>query len=55
MLTVINVKLDKRMKTALQRLADRQFSTMSSLIKQAIERTLQENNIDWRSEESEQD
>ena len=47
MLIMINIKVDSRMKTAIQKLADKQFTSMSGIIKQAIEKYLQEQGIDW--------
>jgi len=47
---MINIKLDPRMKKAIQNLAERRFTSMSAEIKQAIEKHLQENSIDWRKE-----
>jgi len=53
MQTMLNLKIDHRMKSALKRLADKQFSSVSSIVKQAIEKHLQENGIEWRKEEKE--
>jgi predicted transcriptional regulator len=47
---MVNIKLDPRMKEAIQRLADKQFTSMSAIIKQAIEKHLKDNGIDWRKE-----
>jgi predicted transcriptional regulator len=47
---LINFKIDPRMKAAIQKLADKQFISMSAVIKQAIEKHLQEQGIDWRKE-----
>ena len=38
------------MKAALKKLADKQFISVSAAVKQAIERHLEENGIDWRQE-----
>jgi post-segregation antitoxin (ccd killing protein) len=38
------------MKSALKKLADKQFISVSAAVKQAIERHLQKNDIDWRKE-----
>ncbi len=48
---MINIKVDPKMKTSIQRLADKQFISMSAVIKQAIEKHLKENGIDWREED----
>jgi hypothetical protein len=53
MSVMVNIKIDPRMKKALQNLADRQFVSMSALIKQAIEKHLQDHGIDWRKESPE--
>lgn len=45
---MINIKVDPRMRTAIQKLADKQFTSMSGIIKQAIEKYLVEQGIDWR-------
>ncbi len=51
---MINVKLDPKMHEALRRVAEKEFSTISTLVKQAIEKFLrEEKGIDWREEESE--
>jgi predicted transcriptional regulator len=50
MLIMVNIRIDPRMKKAIERLADRQFISMSAVIKQAIEKHLQEHGIDWREE-----
>ncbi len=47
---MINVKLDPRMHEALRKLADKEFSTISTLVKQALDKLLQEKGIDWREE-----
>ena len=48
-LKMINVKLDPKMHEALRRVAEKEFSTISTLVKQAIEKFLrEEKNIDWR-------
>jgi len=53
-LKMINVKLDPKMHEALRRLAEKEFSTISTLVKQAIDRfLLEEKDIDWREEKDE--
>lgn len=47
---LISIKVDPRMKAALKKLADKQFISVSAAIKQAIEKHLHENGIDWRKE-----
>ena len=47
---MINIKIDPKMKAAIQRLADAQFISMSAVIKQAIEKHLRDYDIDWRQD-----
>lgn len=49
---MLTVKVDPRMKKAIQKTAEKQFISMSAAIKQAIEKYLQEQGISWREEES---
>jgi predicted transcriptional regulator len=49
---MISLKLDPRMKAALGKLAEKEFSSVSAIIKKAIDRHLQENGIDWRKEKA---
>ncbi len=50
MQTLLTLKIDPRMKSALKRLADKQLISVSAAVKQAIEKHLQEYEIDWRKE-----
>jgi predicted transcriptional regulator len=50
MTIMINIKVDPKMRTAIKKLADQQFISMSAVIKQAIEKHLQDNAINWREE-----
>ena len=50
---LLTLKLDSRMKSALKKLADKQFISVSAAVKQAIERHLQDQGIDWREEKIE--
>jgi len=50
MQTLFTLKIDTRMKAALKKLADKQFISSSAVVKQAIEKHLQEHGIDWRKE-----
>jgi len=52
---MINIKVDPRMKESIQELAERQFSSMSAVIKQAIEKHLIENGINWREQAEPED
>jgi len=54
MQTLLTLKIDSRMKAALKKLADKQFISSSAVVKQAIERHLQEHGIHWRKEGSEE-
>jgi len=54
MQVLLNLKVDPRMKSALKRLADKQFISVSAAVKQAIEKHLQEHDIDWRKEDTEE-
>jgi predicted transcriptional regulator len=53
MLTMINLKIDPRMKAAVQKVAEKQFISMSAAIKQAIEKYLQDQGVDWRDTQEE--
>lgn len=48
MQVVLTIKLDSRMKAALQTLAESRFTSVSAAVKLAIEGHLKENGIDWR-------
>ncbi len=50
---MLSMKIDPRMKAALQKVADRQFISVSAAVKQAVEAYLKAHGIDWRSEEPE--
>ncbi len=50
---MINIKVDPRMRTAIQKVAEKQFTSMSAFIKQAIEKHLQDHGINWRKEPEE--
>lgn len=45
-----SIKLDPRMKKALERLAKKEFTSVASLLKKGAEKVLEENGIDWRKE-----
>lgn len=47
---MINMKIDPRMKAAIQKAAENQFISMSAFIKQAVEKQLKEQGIDWKKE-----
>ena len=48
---MINIKMDPRMKAAIQKSAENQFISMSAFIKQAIEKQLKEQGIEWKEKE----
>ncbi len=47
---MVNIRLDPRMRDALKKIGDKQFSGVSAVIKQAIEEFLEKRGIDWRKE-----
>ena len=48
---MINIKIDPRMKKAIEELAEQQLVNMSTVIRQAVDKHLREHDIDWREEE----
>ncbi len=50
MLVNITVKCPPEMKKALGKLAQKEFSSVSGILKKAAEKYLQEQGIDWRKE-----
>ncbi|RJR40803.1 MAG: CopG family transcriptional regulator [Desulfobacteraceae bacterium] len=51
MVAVINVKVDPKLKQALDKFAQQQGISVSALIRQTMIKSLQEQGIDWREEE----
>ncbi len=51
---MISIKVDPRMKKALEKLAGQEFSSVSGILKKAAEKYLLEHDIDWRKEETEE-
>ena len=51
MLVNVTVKMPPKMKKALEKLAKKEFSSVSGILKKASEKYLQENDIEWRDEE----
>lgn len=49
---LLSVKIKPEMKGGLQELADKQFTSISTIVKQAIDAYLRENNIDWQGDEN---
>jgi predicted transcriptional regulator len=52
MKTVMNIKFDPKMKKAIQELADKQLVTMTTVVRQAVDKHLKEHGINWREEEA---
>jgi predicted DNA-binding protein len=50
MLVNVSIKMPPKMKKALEKLAEKEFTTVSGLLKKAAEKYLQEHGIDWRKE-----
>jgi Arc/MetJ-type ribon-helix-helix transcriptional regulator len=53
MLVNVTIKMPPEMKAALEKQAEREFTSVSGLLKKAAEKYLQENAINWREEEKE--
>lgn len=53
MLENVTVKMPSKLKTALVKLAEREFSSVSGILKKSAELYLKENGIDWRKEDEE--
>ncbi len=47
----VTVKMPPEMKSALEELAGKEFTSVSGLLKKAAEKLLQENGVDWRGED----
>ena len=45
---MLSIKIDPNMKKALEELAEKEFSPVSTLVKKAIDKYLQEQGIKWR-------
>ena len=52
MLVNVTVKMPPNMKKALEKLAQKEFSSVSGILKKATERYLLEHGIDWRKEKT---
>lgn len=53
MLEDVTVKIPSKLKKALVRLAEIEFSSVSGILKKSAELYLKENGIDWREENEE--
>ena len=51
---MINIKIDPRMKKAIEKLAEQQLVNMSTVIRQAVDKHLQEHAMNWREEQVEE-
>ena len=49
MWNVLSIKVDPKMKKALEELAEKEFSSVSAIVKKAVDKHLQEQGIDWRT------
>ena len=47
----VTVKMPPEMKKALEKLAEKEFSSVSGILKKAAEKYLLENGINWREKE----
>ena len=47
---MISVKMDPKMKKALEKFAKQEFSPVAAIVKKAIEKYLLEQGIDWKTE-----
>ena len=45
---MLSIKIDPEMKKALEDLAEKEFSPVSTIVKKAIDKYLQEQGINWR-------
>ena len=48
MLVNVTIKMPPEMKKALEKLAEKEFSSVSGILKKAAEKYLLENGVDWR-------
>jgi hypothetical protein len=51
MLENVTIKMPTKMKKALVKLAEREFSSVSGILKKSAELYLRENGIDWRKKD----
>lgn len=52
MLVHVSIKMPPQMKKALEVLAEKEFSSVSGILKKAAEKYLQEHGIDWRKKKA---
>ena len=48
MWSVLSIKIDPKMKEAQEELAEKEFAPVSTVVKKAIDKYLQEQGINWR-------
>jgi predicted transcriptional regulator len=48
---MLSIKIDPKMKKALEELAEKEFSPVSTIVKKAVDKYLQEQGIDWREKD----
>ena len=46
----VSIKMAPAMKEALEKLAEKEFSSVSGILKKAAEQYLQEHGIDWKNQ-----
>ena len=51
MLMNVTVKMPPQMKKALEKIAEKEFSSVSGILKKAAEKYLKEQGIDWKKEQ----
>jgi predicted transcriptional regulator len=47
---MINIRIDPRMKQALEKVAKKEFSTVSGIIKKSVQEYMEKQGIDWEKE-----
>lgn len=45
---MVTIRMEAKMQKALKRLSEKEFTSVSGLLKKAAEKLLQEHGIDWR-------
>jgi predicted transcriptional regulator len=49
-LIMINIRIDPRMKQAIEKVAKKEFSTVSGIIKKAVQEYMEKQGTDWEKE-----
>jgi len=47
---MINIRVDPRMKQAIEKVAKKEFSSVSGIIKKAVQEYMEKQGIDWEKE-----